>query len=69
VILEEEANKNGVHFFIHQEQRFPNTMLQHWLLSQKKTRKRRVCSLAAEVASLLSGMGLEASLLNLIDIT
>jgi hypothetical protein len=68
VILEEEGNKNGARFSIHQEQRLPNTMLQ-WLLSQKKTGKGRVCNLAAEVASLLSGMGLEASLINLIDIT
>jgi hypothetical protein len=67
VILKEEGDRTGLRFSILQEQRLPNTMLQ-WLLSQKKTGKRSAYNLAAEVASLLSGMGLEASLLNLIDI-
>jgi hypothetical protein len=69
VFLEKEGNKNGVRFLSIRS----SALTKHdaaVAFVPEEDMKGRVCNLAAEVSSLFSGMGLEASLLNLIlDIT
>jgi hypothetical protein len=68
MFLEKEGNKIGVRFLSIRS----SALTKHdatVAFVPEEDRKRRVCNRAAEVASLFSGMVLEASLLKLIDMT
>jgi hypothetical protein len=69
MFLEKEGNKIGVRFLSIRSSALTKHDATVAFVPEEDRKRRVVCNRAAEVASLFSGMVLEASLLKLIDMT